>query len=183
MPVFGQAGAGVQAGGWVANEGVRQAGARGEKLAAAQLDRWAEHSGGTVVHDVLVPHPKLTFNVDHVAIFGRTVVLIDSKFWKPGFYWTWHGVTRRGLERFPAADKATMLLAAGIFGRILNGAKVATPLVAVFSSNTAAAQRLWALRIQGARPIHGDRLSRVLPARCAAADERIVRQVTRLMFS
>src|SRR5699024_685855 len=44
---------------------------------------------------------------------------IDSKAWCPGFYWTWGGATRRGLERFTYADKKTMQLASNTVGTYL----------------------------------------------------------------
>lgn len=176
MPVYGRAGGGVASGNWVANEGVRRAGVRGEQLAARVLEDWAARTGAAVIHDVLVPHPKFTFNVDHVCIFGTQVLLIDAKLWRPGFFWTFGGHSRRGFESFPYADKQTMALAVECFGRTLAWAKPRfdLPIVAVFPTDTSKPLRTWALRVPGARVVQGPDLARKLPRHVAAPNGRVV---------
>lgn len=182
MPSHGTAGAGVATGAWVANDGVRRAGVRGEQLAAALLDQWAETSGATVIHDVMVPHQRYTFNVDHVVVIGRTVVLVDAKLWRPGFYWTWNGRSHRGLQAFPFADKRGMGLArkavAEFIGRRFS---VRRPIVAVFPTDRAKKLHLWALTVPGAALVPGTRLVDQLPPHCEEADPQLVKMMLSLV--
>lgn len=180
--VYGTAGVGVATGQWVQNRGVAQAGARGEIKTAKELGRLVARSNVTVLHDLKVPVPGITANIDHVVVSGDVVWLIDSKMWKPGFLWTFGGKTRRGLQLFPSADKQTMLLARQGITKFLSGtgAHIRTPLVAIWSTNHDLPW-LWALRIPGARAVHGHKLLSRLPGDGRAADQAIVAQLQRLM--
>lgn len=70
-----------------------------------------------ILHDLHIPVDRRgrpergTGQIDHIVVAGRRVVVIDSKRWAPGRIWTWGGKTRRGLRRFPVADKRTVGLA------------------------------------------------------------------------
>lgn len=180
---YGTAGVGVSTGRWVQNRGVARAGARGERLTARELDKLVACSNVTVLHDLKVPMPNITANIDHVVVSGRTVWLIDSKMWKPGFLWTIAGQTRRGMQPFPSADKQTMLMARRSIERFLSGtdAHVRTPIVAVWSTSSTQAW-LWALRVPGAHAVHGHRLLSRLPRDGQPADPAIVAQLQRLMI-
>src|SRR5690606_3467832 len=112
--VVGRAGFGLAVGdvSWAANDQVAAVGAAGEERTAIELGRIAARPGGpTVLHDLAIPIPGFTANIDHALVFGHRVVLIDTKKWKPGFYWTVAGRTRRGLEAVPHADRKTMVMA------------------------------------------------------------------------
>ena len=36
-----------------------------------------------VLHDLRIPIPGFKANIDHAVVSGRSVLLIDSKMWKP----------------------------------------------------------------------------------------------------
>lgn len=159
--VIGEAAFGLeQDASWAANAQVAAAGARGEHRTARALNELASRPGGpTILHDVAIPIPGFTANIDHVLVAGRTVVLIDSKSWKPGFYWTWQRVSWRGRERFAPADRQTMRMARETIQRRLHAraescsATVVLPLVLVWPSKGEQPVRLWALRTPGARTL------------------------------
>ncbi|WP_194165014.1 nuclease-related domain-containing protein [Pseudactinotalea sp. HY160] len=145
---------------WAANAEVAAAGARGERRTAKALGELAARPGGpAVLHDVAIPIPGFTANIDHVLVSGRTVVLLDSKSWKPGFYWTLAGTSRRGRELFAHADNQTMAMAYQSISRRLAAradtatATVAQPLVLVWPSKGERPVHTWALRPPGARAV------------------------------
>lgn len=115
-----------------------------------------------MLHDLRIPIPGIKANIDHVVISGRRVLLIDTKVWKPGIYWTFAGATRRGVERFTPADKRTMPMAADAIRRHLDGfdARLLAPLVTVWPSRLAPMSLLFA-RSPGSRLVLGNGL---LPA-------------------
>jgi len=173
--VLGTAGGGLgDASGWAANENVARMGQAGEVRMAAILDPLARPGGVTVLHDLRIPIPGFTANIDHVVVSGRTVLLIDSKMWKPGFYWTVGGKTRRGWRRFavtsrsgkPAypAETKTMSMAYDTITRYLHGrginANITRPVVVVFSSSQRARLTVWMLQFPGARAMTGDAFGR-----------------------
>ena len=99
---------------WIQKNAAR-VGASGERLTASVLDRLAGRPGGvTVMHDLDIPLPGFTANIDHVVIAGRQITLIDSKVWRPGIYKTRDGVTTRSGKPAEFADKKT--LKAGLDG-------------------------------------------------------------------
>lgn len=94
-------------------------GAVGEQRTARLLAKMAMLPGGpTVIHDVKIPIPGFSANIDHVVVSGRDITLLDSKVWKAGFYWTLGG-TRRGLEPVPHTDKLTLPTGVDAIGRML----------------------------------------------------------------
>lgn len=62
-----------------------------------------------VLHDLSNPLPGYKANIDHVIVRGREVVIVDSKQWAGGRYWTLFGVTRRGWARVSHADSKPSL--------------------------------------------------------------------------
>lgn len=99
-------------------------GAAGERRTARLLAKLAMQPGGpTVVHDVRIPIPGFTANIDHVVISGNQVTLLDSKVWKAGIYWTL-GATFRGLEPVPHADKLTLPTGVSAISKMLDRAGV-----------------------------------------------------------
>lgn len=180
--VIGTAGGSLVGAGatWARNAQVANAGKRGEELTARVLNALALQPGGpTVLHDLSIPIPGFTANVDHVVVSGRRVTLLDSKTWKPGFYWTLGG-TRRGLERFSFADKKTLPTAERAFGSMLSRLGVTASfrpsVLVVWPSSPAHATSLWAYRPQSAVAVTGDAFAR-RAARLVgndSADPRIV---------
>ncbi len=137
--VYGTPGGSLTNAGWAANAEVALIGQRGEQKTAVVLDRVASLPGGpTVLHDLMIPGYRA--NIDHVVVSGNVITLLDSKVWRPGFYWTFGGITRRGLTRFAPADRKTMALAAKQVGSYLSERGIsyglATPLVVVWPSTS-----------------------------------------------
>lgn len=161
---IGHAGGGLEHATWAANDAVARVGKTGEVRTGAVLDELAHHADGpTVLHDLRIPIPGFTANVDHVVVSGRTVHLIDAKVWKPGFYWTLSGHTRRGWSRFPYADKKTMPMAKDAITRFLAQhrvkATVASPVLVVWPSSTHGQLSMWAMTSPGARVVTADRFT------------------------
>lgn len=184
--VIGTAGGGLEQGRneWAANADVARQGRAGEVRSAAVLDTIARRPGGpTVLHDLTIPGSRA--NIDHVVVSGRTVLLIDSKQWKPGFYWTVPGLgTFRGWSRFSYADKATMSMAVDKVTKHLQDsgvrAKVTTPVVAVWSSSKKGTINATLLRVPGARSVPGEALDRVVGAG-KPADPGVVAALAKLL--
>lgn len=111
--VYGTAGGSLQSDSteWATNADVVRIGSAGELKTAAVLEDFATSPEGVIVlHDLQVRWRKYRFNVDHLIISGRTLYILDSKTWAPGFYWTFRGHTRRGLKHIPHADKKSLPL-------------------------------------------------------------------------
>lgn len=93
-------------------------GARGEHDTKRLLDQmFRSDSDVWAFHDLRVPGGKgkkgESANIDHVLMRGRNVVVLDSKRWSPGVYFTLAGHSFRApLHRAPWCDKATVGLAA-----------------------------------------------------------------------
>lgn len=186
--VYGKAGGslGADASTWAVSRGAAAVGQKAERDTAQVLADLADREGGpSVFHDLNVPTAGSNANIDHVVVAGTTVLIVDSKAWKPGFYYTIGGRTFRGFfSRFKPADKREMPFLASSLKRYLgDAATVVTPLVAVWPSSKKGDLTLWALRMPGARAIRADRLSRVarrnLPKR--PADPAIVAALARLV--
>ena len=159
--VLGKAGGGLDNASWAANASVARVGQAGEVKTAKVLEGYAEPEAGvTVLHDLMLPSNNgMKANIDHVVVSGSTVHLIDAKVWKPAFYWTVRGKTRRGLEAFPHADKKTMSMAVDMISGYLKArgldATITTPLIVVWPSSSRRRLRTWALRVPGARAMTG----------------------------
>ena len=180
--VIGTAGGSLVGAGstWAKNEQVARAGKQGEELTARVLNRLAVQPGGpTVLHDLRIPIPGFVANIDHVVVSGRTITLLDSKTWKPGFYWTF-GATRRGITSFPFGDKKTLPTAKRALASHLQRAGVdarfRSSILVVWPSFTTRSMSLWAFRPQDAIALTGTsferRVSRLVGH--AAADPRVV---------
>lgn len=118
-----------------------ESGRDGERRTAEILRSICIPGGPTVLHDLDIPMSGLAANIDHIVVSGHTVRIIDSKMWKPGFYWTLLGRTRNGLRRVAHADKQTMTLAQRAItthlGRLVRpaGFRVKRPLVVIWPSS------------------------------------------------
>lgn len=184
--VVGRAGAGLDGGAsWAANAEVARHGLAGERKTGEVLERAVSKAPGTVVlHDLAIPIPGFSANIDHALVSGDRVLLIDSKAWASGFYWTVGGVTRRGFSKFPPADKRTVELASERISTMLERrgtpAVLERPLVAVWATRGRVSLR-WA-QMPGGDLIEGRSLGR----RAARfldepADRRIVDALSRLV--
>lgn len=170
---------------WVSDAGAARNGAAGERRTAAVLARVAAQTGVTVLHDLNVPAKGYTANIDHVVVSGRKVLVVDSKQWRPGFYWTAGGRTRRGVEAFLPADKQTMGMIFDRLGRYLGGqASLAVPLVVVWPSRADGDVSVWAARMRGARLVPAGRLEpavRRFARAGAAGDPAVVARLAALL--
>ena len=159
--IFGRAGKGLDNADWAVSQRAAKAGQAGERKTASVLDPLAGPNA-VVLHDLMIPHDKYTANIDHVVVTGRTIYLIDSKAWKPGFLWTFGGKTRRGFEPFSSADSRTMSLAresvlAYLMAHSINGMDVQCHVV-VWPSRKEGRVSVWAARMPGARLMGSDAL-------------------------
>lgn len=188
-PVIGIPGGGLVGAHWAQNDEVASIGRRGEQRTASVLDALASERGPTVLHDLVIPIPGIAANIDHVLVSGHVVVIFDTKVWRPGFYWTL-GKTRRGIERFPAADKRTLPMACDAIGSLLDRSGIRHHkiklLMVVWPSNDRARCSLWAYRPQGAtHVVTGQRIERgartMLPSK--PADQAIVTALVPLVSS
>ena len=100
-----------------ASAGQINAGRLGEQKTADIVGRLCVRGGPTVLHDLTLPMRGISANIDHIVVSGRNVTIIDSKYWKPGIYWTFFGRTFNGLHRVKHADKRTTQMAS----RAING--------------------------------------------------------------
>lgn len=152
----------------------------------------ARENGPTVIHDVRIPIPGFTANIDHVVISGRDVTLLDTKVWRAGFYWTLGGHTRRGLELAPHADKRTLQTGVSGIGRMLHGMGVAArfrrSVLVVWPGKGGAAPKLALYRPQNAVAIvAGDEASTVRRLRrltgSRPANPQVVSAISRILYT
>ncbi|GAA4925034.1 nuclease-related domain-containing protein [Nesterenkonia rhizosphaerae] len=69
-------------------------GAGGERRTAAVLAKYSHDAA--IIHDIIVP--GLSANLDHLIVAGDSILVLDSKVWRDGFYHCLLGSTlRRGL--------------------------------------------------------------------------------------
>lgn len=170
---------------WAVSQRAARVGRAAETRTGEVLADLAHAEGGpTVLHDLDVPVRGSRANIDHVVVAGTTVLIVDSKAWKPGFYWSALGRSFRGVSRFAPAEKGTMGFLRDALARHLGDrATVVEPVVAVWPSSGDAAPRLWALRVPSARVVRATRLRRAvrraLPRK--PADPRVVAALARLV--
>lgn len=75
--------------GWSANRNAALMGAAGERRTAKLLDAYA--TDALILHDVKIPLKGVRANVDHAVVSGNRILLVDSKVWASGTYWTFRG--------------------------------------------------------------------------------------------
>ena len=162
--VFGTPGGGLENAHWAANADVAAIGRKGELRTAEVLNALSCTDGAAVLHDLRIPIPGMSANIDHIVVSGTRVLIVDTKVWRPGFFWTIGQHTRRGVRAFPSADKQTMVMGAEAIERFLAGrhidAKIVLPLVAVWPSSQHGRSHFWAMRFPGARVIRAETLAR-----------------------
>lgn len=159
MSIYGRGGASASQGGsWAKNDAVAKIGAAGERKVAKALEPYfSSPSSAALFHDLAVPGRNA--NIDHLIVSGRKVLLLDTKVWAPGFYFTIFSRTfrwgkkegRLKLERLDYADKKTYEMLAFDLRKFLEpvGAKILTPAVVVLCNSSEANVRLY--RPKGAK--------------------------------
>lgn len=171
---LGRAGRGLDDASWAANAAVAKIGQDAEVLTGRALLEFTA-LGPSVINDLRIPIPGFTANIDHVVVSGNRVLIIDSKAWAGGFYWTAGGRTRRGGTLFPEADKKTLPTAVAALERYFRSQGVGEvhferPLLAVWPRQSA---NFLLYRPQGnARVTHGSRLPTWLRAHVPPAGAR-----------
>lgn len=182
---YGRAGTGLSGNtGWAVSDGAAKAGANGEKKTEAVLAPFAGKAA--VLHDLTVPIPGFKANIDHVVVSGRRVMLIDTKVWKPGFYWTFLGKNRRGFERVDHTAKDQSYITRAVASYLQGtGAEVSSPVLAVWCSRANDKTSTWALTVPGASVIAGGALSGAVRRFIIRkpADPAIVAKLSRLLVA
>ena len=186
--VFGTAGGSLVGATWAANATVARVGRQAELRTARVLDGLASRPGGpTVLHDLAIPIPNISANIDHVVVSGRRVLIVDSKGWRPARYWSLGGVAFRGWRQFGHANGSTPRMAVDGVNRYLKGrgvrARLVTPVVAVWPSSTNGRLSVALLGMEGCRVIKGHRLARAVRRSVGSrpADPDIVDALRRLL--
>lgn len=106
----------------------RRAGAIGEQMTAAILNGFADRAA--IFHDLQVPGQQI--NIDHAVLAGRRLLLIDSKLWQAGRYWSVGETHFRGLHRRDTPSQA-VTMAYDAYRRVLPHHPMPTPLVVLWS--------------------------------------------------
>lgn len=156
MPVMGTAGGSLaNSRGWLGSGEKEQAAAAVGRDGELRTAKLIGDGRGTVLHDLYIPNAGDRANIDHAIVSGDRVLIVDSKVWKPGFYWTLGGQSRRGLERIKFAEKKTMEMAFDRTQRMLRNAglsvEMLTPVLVVWPSRHGTKVTSWLLSIPGAR--------------------------------
>lgn len=98
-------------------------GAKGEAWTRQVLDGHAAGDASTVVLHGLSAPGMGRGDIDHVVVrqaaTGPVVLILDSKCWAPGFYWSLAGRVYRGWTRFRPAEHVVTRLAAEKLGQHL----------------------------------------------------------------
>lgn len=156
MSIYGKGGASAAKGGsWAKNEAVAKIGAAGErKVAKALAPYFSSPTSAALFHDLAVPGRRA--NIDHLIVSGRKVLLLDTKVWKQGFYYTVLSHTFRGFTPVSHADKKTYEMLAFDLRKFLEpvGAKILTPAVIVLGKGGKAKVGLY--RPKGAKAYNLD---------------------------
>lgn len=188
--IVGKAGTGLSDTSWAANAQVARVGKAGELATESLLNELAGISDGpTVLHDLVVPLPGYTANIDHAVVSGQNVVLIDTKNWKSGRYWTFLGRTRVGFKHYEYAEKANPGLGFDSVSAYLAEQgitfKMRQPIIAVRCSSKSGHANVRRVNIPGARVVGGGRAKKVALAAVGkkAADPAIVAALTQLVVS
>ena len=101
------------------SEEARAQGKKGEEQTARVLAQLLVPGGPTILHSLRLPLRGVDADIDHVVVAGHDLWVFDSKVWKPAFYWTLAGRTRRGFRRIPFADRHTSEMAVQSLGSLL----------------------------------------------------------------
>ncbi|MGP9843336.1 nuclease-related domain-containing protein [Brachybacterium sp. 107] len=149
------------AGGTVEELGTNAAkvGRAGEESTGRALDRIAVESRRDVWHDLDVPARGISANIDHIVTGGTVVLIVDSKRWRPGFYWTLEDTSYRWLSKVEHADRRTMAMIQQRISAHIPRALVRRPLVSIETSRPGAMSVTF-LHVPGADAIRASALPR-----------------------
>jgi len=128
--VYGTAGGSVEDLG----TGAARAGRAGEESTGRVLDRIAVESQRNVWHDLDVPARGIAANIDHIITGGPVALIVDTKRWKPGLYWTLDDTSYRWLSTVEHADRATMAMIQQRIAAHIPRALVRRPVVSIEAS-------------------------------------------------
>jgi hypothetical protein len=184
--VFGTPAASLKSGqAWAKNDAVIKHGAAGEMKTAALLN--ALPDGYVVFHDLRMPMKNISANIDHAVLCGKHLILIDSKVWAGGFYWSFRGKNFRDLKHVDHISKKTMQMGQTSFTALLRGTKIHRPVVAVWPSSTVKTPTLFNPFVPSAQVLHGDSLIKhivsSLPRRPGPTDPVTVNQLKKLLIN
>ncbi|MCC3299332.1 nuclease-related domain-containing protein [Arthrobacter caoxuetaonis] len=180
--IYGRAATGLADTSWAVNEAVARVGAKGEQLSETILNGFGQQAA--VMHDLRVPIPGFKANMDHIIVSGKRVMILDSKMWKPGFYWSLGGVNRRGFEKVPHTAKDQTWVSEAVSRHLKGtGASVLATRLVIWPSRPNEPLRTAFLRVPGAVIIPGRSLeaaARTFIGR-TPADDRIVSRLAELI--
>jgi hypothetical protein len=186
--VFGRAGGSLVGATWAVNDAVARVGRQAELRTARVLDGLASRPDGpTVLHDLAIPIPNISANIDHVVVSGRRVLIIDSKGWRPARYWSLGRMAFRGWRRFGHANGSTPRIAVDGLNRYFKGrgvrALLVTPVGVVWPSSDRGRLSVALLGMDGCRVIRGPQLARAVrrSIRLRPANPDIVEALRRLL--
>lgn len=187
MSIYGTGGASAAKGGtWAKNEAVSKIGAAGERKVAKALEPYfSAPTSAALFHDLSVPGRDA--NIDHLIVSGKDVLLVDTKVWAPGFYFTifsrtfrWgKGKNRPRFKRLKHADKKTYLMLRADLEKYLGslGARVVTPAVVVLCNSGEANVRLYKPLGARAYTLDGFIAKRVSGSPLAPPDPTILNEI------
>lgn len=181
--IYGRAATGLQDTSWAVNDGVARAGAKGEQKTEALLNGFAKKAA--VLHDLRIPIPGFKANIDHAIVSGKDVLLIDSKMWKPGFYWSPLGY-RRGWEKVPHIGKSQEYVSRAMRSFLDGtGAHILQPHLVIWSSRDGQPVSTWLLNVPGATVVNGLRIVPTVKSFIGRqpADPAIVNRLRELLVS
>lgn len=89
----------------LASDGRHHGAIAAEVAVARALIPLALRPGVEVFHDLTLPGTREPINIDHIVLVDGLAVVIDTKYWASGWYWTRRGVTHRGFHPAPHADR------------------------------------------------------------------------------
>lgn len=134
-------------------------GRAGEESTGRVLDMIAVESRRDVWHDLDVPARGIAANIDHIVTGGTVVLIVDSKRWRPGFYWTLEDTSYRWLSKVEHADRRTMTMIQQRISAHIPRALVRRPLVSIEASRPGTLSVMF-LHVPGADAIRASALPR-----------------------
>lgn len=148
--------------GWSANRNAAVMGAAGERRTARLLDAYAPRA--LVLHDVGIPIRGIKANVDHAVVCGNRVLLVDSKVWEPGTYWTFNGTHRLGTRAIESPLGKSMAIARDGWSRLAagHGGSLVDPVTVVWPARSGAAVSVHRLKAPVGRVVAGTALRQVV---------------------
>lgn len=132
----------------------------GEEMIGQEISQIAYSSERVVLHDLDVPARGMKANIDHLVLGGDVVLIVDSKVWRKGFYWTIGGNSYRGLTAQPHLDKPTLRVIQEKVADFLPGLLIRRPLIAVRTRTGEGHVHTGLLKVPGADVVSASSLAR-----------------------